>query len=75
MSPEECWIRYNLNLKNIKLEAIAKKARRSVPLVSRVLSGSRRSEKVQAALAELLGYPSWQHLWADAFINSERKAI
>jgi len=75
MSPEGCWIKYRLNLKNIKLETIAKKARRSVALVSLVLCNERRSEKVEAALAETLGYPSWEHLWADAFINAERSAV
>jgi len=73
--PESCWIRYRLDLRGIKLEEIAVKAHRSIPLVSKVSSGERRSEKVEAALAEALGYPSWQHLWADAFISAERRAV
>jgi hypothetical protein len=64
-----------LDLRNIKLDAVAKKAGRSVPLVSLVVCGVRRSEKVEAALAEMLGYPSWQHLWAAAMVNAERRAV
>jgi hypothetical protein len=69
------WIRYQLDLRGIKFEAVAKKARRSVPLVSQVINGQKQSEKVQEALASLLGYQSWQHLWADAFISAERSAV
>ena len=72
---ESCWIRYRLDLGGIRLEEVAKKAHRSIPLVSKVINGERRSEKVEAALSELLGYPSWQNLWADAFINAERRAV
>jgi hypothetical protein len=75
MPPTGCWIRYQLNLRGMILETAAKKAGRSVTLVSRVISGERRSEKVQAVLAEMLGYKSWQHLWAAAMLNAERRAV
>jgi hypothetical protein len=75
MPPEGCWLRYQLDLRNIKMDAVAKKARRSVPLVSLVICGEMRSEKVEAALAEMLGYPSWERLWAAAMINAQRNAI
>jgi lambda repressor-like predicted transcriptional regulator len=75
MPPEGCWIKYQLDLRNIKLEAIAKKAGRTVATVSRVICKTRHSEKVEAVLAEMLGYPSWQHLWADALINVERRVV
>ncbi|MDR1252863.1 MAG: hypothetical protein LBK62_11985 [Treponema sp.] len=70
--PEGCWIKYKLILRNIKMEDVAKKAHCSVAMVSRVVCGVKNSEKVEKALAEMLGYPSWKHLWADAFINSNR---
>jgi len=70
-----CWIRYHLDLGGIKLDEIAKKSHRSISLVSKVINGERQSEKVEAVLAEKLGYPSWKHLWADAFINAERRAV
>jgi hypothetical protein len=54
------------------MEDVAKKARRSVAMVSRVVCGVKKSEKVEAALAEMLGYPSWKRLWADAFLNSDK---
>ena len=66
---------YQLNLRNIKLEAIAKNAERTVATVSRVISGTRHSEKVEAVLAEMLGYPSYKTLWAAAFIEAKRKAV
>jgi hypothetical protein len=72
MPPEGCWIKYKLDLRNIKMEDVAKKAHRSVAMVSRVVCGVKNSEKVEKALAEMLGYPSWKYLWADAFINSDR---
>jgi lambda repressor-like predicted transcriptional regulator len=77
MPPEGCWIKYQLDLRNIKLEAIAKKAGRTVATVSRVICRTRNSEKVEAVLAEMLGYESFKHLWAAAFVEVgfERKAV
>jgi DNA-binding LacI/PurR family transcriptional regulator len=75
MPPEGCWIKYQLDLRNIKLDAIAKKAGRTVATVSRVICKTRHSEKVEAALAEMLGYSSSKELWAAAFVNAERRAV
>jgi len=75
MPPEGCWIKYQLDLRNIKLEAIAKKAGRTVATVSRVICGTRHSEKAEAALAEMLGYSSWKALWAAAFVHADRRAV
>ena len=74
MSPERCWIKYRLNLNNIKYEEIAQKAKRTAVFVSMVVCGERKSEKVEAVLAEVLGYSSFKELWADAFVNAERRA-
>jgi hypothetical protein len=73
MPPEGSWIKYQLDLRNIKLEAVAQKAHRSVPMVSQVICGVKKSEKVEKALAEMLGYPSSTHLWVEAFRNSSAK--
>jgi len=75
ISPEGCWIRCQLGLRNIKYEDVAKKARRTAAFVSMVIGGKRRSERVEAALAEMLGYPSWKPLWADAFTYAERRTL
>jgi hypothetical protein len=80
MPPEGCWIKYQLDLRNIKLEAVAMKAHRSVSMVSQVICKTRHSEAVEAVLAEMLGYPAFKDLWVDAFINTdfskaERKAV
>jgi hypothetical protein len=73
MPPEGCWIKYQLDLRNIKLEAIAKKAGRTVATVSRVICKLRHSEAVETVLAEMLGYPTFKDLWIDAFINADRQ--
>jgi len=75
MPPEGCWIKYQLDLRNIKLDAIAKKAGRTVATVSRVICRTRNSEKAEAALAEMLGYSSWKELWAAALVNADRRAV
>jgi lambda repressor-like predicted transcriptional regulator len=80
MPPEGCWIKYQLDLRNIKLEIIAKKAGCAISTVSRVICKTRHSEKAEAVLAEMLGYPTFKDLWVDAFINAdfnkkERKAV
>jgi lambda repressor-like predicted transcriptional regulator len=75
MPPEGAWIKYQLDLRNIKMDAVAKKAGRTVATVSRVISKTRHSEKVEAVLAEMLGYPTYKDLWVDAFINAERRAV
>jgi len=75
MPPERCYLKYQLNLRNIKYEAIAKKANRSAAFISMVVCGVRRSKKVEAVLANVLGFPSWEHLWADSKINAERKDV
>jgi ribosomal protein L31E len=58
MPPEGCWIKYQMDLRNVKMTDVARKAHRSVSMVSRVVCGVKKSEKVESALAELLGYPS-----------------
>jgi hypothetical protein len=73
--PENCWVKYQLNLRNIKYGEIAKKAHRTEAFVCMVVCGKRRSESVEAVLADALGYPSWKHLWAAAFVRAERKAV
>jgi lambda repressor-like predicted transcriptional regulator len=75
MPLEGCWIKYQLDLRNIKLEAVAKKAGCTVATISRVINRTRHSEKAEAVLAEMLGYTSYKELWAAAFINAERKAV
>jgi len=74
-SPESSWIRYQLDLRNITYDVVAEKARRTAAFVSLVISRKRNSESVEAALAETLGYPSFKHLWAAAFVNAERGAV
>ena len=62
MPPEGSWIKYQLDLRNIKLEAVAKKASRSVSMVSQVITGVKNSEAVGMALAKTLGYATYKDL-------------
>jgi hypothetical protein len=64
--PEGCWIRYQLNLRNIKLQNVALKAGRAESTVSQVICGIKNSERIGQALADLLGYPSFEALTAAA---------
>ncbi|GHV92869.1 hypothetical protein AGMMS50268_33720 [Spirochaetia bacterium] len=43
MPPEGSWIKYQLDLRNIKLKAVAKKANRTVSMVSQVITGVKNS--------------------------------
>jgi len=67
MPPEGSWIKYQLDLRNIKLEAVAKKASRSISMVSQVLAGVKNSEVVGLALAEMLGYATYKELMNAAY--------
>jgi hypothetical protein len=71
MPPEGCWIKYQLDLRNIKMEDVAKKARRSVAMVSRVVCGVKKSKKVESALARILGYATYQDLMEAASAQSK----
>jgi hypothetical protein len=62
MPPEGSWIKYQLDLRNIKLETVARKANRSTSMVSQVITGVKNSEAVGLALARTLGYATYQDL-------------
>jgi hypothetical protein len=55
-----------LNLRNIKLETVAEKAHCSIQMVSQVLCGVKNSRKVGRALAEMLGYATFEDLMTAA---------
>ena len=71
--PEGCWLRYSLDLRGVRLEEVGKKAHRTASLVSKVINGERRSEKVEAVLADILGFSSKEQLWAAASNNAKRR--
>jgi hypothetical protein len=62
MPPEGSWIKYQLDLRNIKLVEVAKKAHRSLSMVSEVICGVKNSEAIGLALARMLGYPTYKDL-------------
>jgi hypothetical protein len=71
MPPEGSWLKYQLNLRNIKLEAVAQKANRSTSMVSQVICGVKNSEKVESALARILGYATYKDLMEAASAQSK----
>jgi hypothetical protein len=71
MPPEGSWLKYQLDLRNIKLEAVAKKANRSTSMVSQVICGVKNSEKVELALARILGYATYKDLMEAASAQSK----
>jgi hypothetical protein len=71
MPPEGSWIKYQLDLRNIKLEDVAKKAHRSTSMVSQVICGVKNSESVGLALAKTLGYVTHKDLMEAARLHAK----
>jgi hypothetical protein len=71
MPPEGSWIKYQLDLRNVKMDAVARKANRSTSLVSSVIRGIRNSKAVGMALAQTLGYATYEDLLAAASAQSK----
>jgi len=59
-----CWINYQLRLNSITQATVAEKADCNNRMVSDFLRGRKNSEKVKKALAEVLGYESFEKLIA-----------
>jgi transcriptional regulator with XRE-family HTH domain len=57
-----CWVNYQLRLNSITQAAVAAKAGCNNRMVSDFLRGRKNSEKVKRALAEVLGYESFEKL-------------
>ena len=56
---ESAWIRYRLDLAGVGLTGIAQSLGVSQPAVSYVISGRRHSARIEAEIARIIGYPSW----------------
>jgi transcriptional regulator with XRE-family HTH domain len=59
-----CWIKYQLNLRNITYKTVAEKAGVSEEMITQFIKGRKNSDKVRKALAETLGYLSFEKLIA-----------
>ena len=71
MTPESCWIRYQLVLRGVKLKEIAQRANRSMSMVSQVIMGIKNSETVGLALAKTLGFATYKDLMDAAYQQSK----
>jgi hypothetical protein len=63
---EGMWIKCQLWLRGIRLEEFAKRHGVKGSTVSGVFSGLRRSERLENAVYQLLGYPSFEAMIAAA---------
>ena len=71
MPPEGSWIKYQLDLRNIKLAAVAQRAHRSLSMVSEFICGVKNSDAAGLALAQMLGYPSCKELMEAARLQTK----
>lgn len=56
---ESAWIRYRLDLAGVGLTGIAQSLGLTKQAVSYVISGRRHSARIEAEIARIIGYPSW----------------
>ena len=67
ITPEQgCWIKYQLNLGNIRYKTVAYEAHVCPQMIAEFISGRKNSEKVRFALCKFLGYESFGLLLAAA---------
>ena len=59
-----CWVNYQLRLNSITQATVAARAGCNNRMVSDFLRGRKNSERVKKALAEVLGYESFEKLIA-----------
>jgi transcriptional regulator with XRE-family HTH domain len=59
-----CWLHFQLKLRNYTLGTVAQKANVTSQMVTQFLKGRKDSEKVKNALAETLGFESFEKLVA-----------
>jgi transcriptional regulator with XRE-family HTH domain len=59
-----CWIKFQLNLRNVTYKTVAEKAGVSETMINHFIKGRKNSDRVKKALAETLGYPSFEALIA-----------
>ena len=62
-----CWIRYQLDLRDLTYDTVAEKAGVHVSMITHFLRCRKNSEKVKTAIAEVLGFPNF-----DAVIAASR---
>jgi hypothetical protein len=59
-----CWVYYQLRLRNLTLVKVAEKANVHLSMVTHFLKCRKDSDRVKKALAEMLGYESFEKLVA-----------
>ena len=59
---ESAWLRYKLELAGSDISCIARAFGITRSAVSRVVSGERHSARIEAEIARIIGYPSWNEM-------------
>ena len=66
-----CWIRYQLNLRNITLKTTAKNAGVGTSMVTEFLKGRKDSDRVKNAICGILNYPNFDTLVAKSYSEGD----
>ena len=56
---ESAWIRYRLDLAGVGVTDVAKTLGLTKQAVGQVVSGRSHSARIEAEIARIIGYPSW----------------
>lgn len=62
MRHESAWIKYKLELAGTDVTCVASRLGVSQPAVTRVISGHSHSARIEAEIARIIGYPSWNEM-------------
>ena len=73
--PEGHYIRYKTNLAGTKLTAIAKNLNTDRSTVSKVIRGLRRSARIEAEIARILGKADWNEVVLEARSEVQKKPV
>ena len=74
MPPEGSWIKFQMDLRNIKMMDVARKANRSLSMVSEFVTGVKNSVAVGKALAQMLGFDNYNDMMEAAYRQSRGDA-
>ncbi|MDR0638062.1 MAG: hypothetical protein LBG27_04030 [Spirochaetaceae bacterium] len=70
-----CWIKYQLNLCNIRYKTVAQEAGLAITSISEFIVGRKNSERTKTALRKFLGYKSFTELLAAADAANPRRKV
>jgi len=72
---EGCYIRYKVDLAGTNLSTVARKLNADLSTVSKVIRGLRRSERIEAEIARILGKADWNEVVLEARSKIQKKPV